>query len=356
MIMELKEIVKHFISGNTIKDIRIFGNGHINTTYKVIFENIIDEYVLQKINTQVFENPQIIIQNHLKLQEHLLSAKSDIEIPHLESIGNNQFLYKDDDKNQWRMMNFIKDSYSVEVLQNDSQAYEAGKGFGWFTEKCSYLNPSDFHEVIKDFHRLSFRTGQLNEAKESDKENRYKIVEGLIKFYKSREKSLLEIEDLIDNHEIPLRVVHNDTKINNLLFRNNEAVAVIDLDTVGPGIIFYDYGDAIRTIANTATEDEKDLSLVDFNLEAFESFTKGYLQKTDSILNNREKELLYRAPILMTYIMGIRFLTDYLNGDVYFKTLYSDHNLARSLVQKNLIELMELNENQIKLTIKKYLS
>ncbi|MBU8891237.1 MAG: aminoglycoside phosphotransferase family protein [Bacteroidales bacterium] len=352
--MELKEIVKHFISGNTIKDIRIFGNGHINTTYKVTFENIRDEYILQKINTKVFENPQIIIQNHLKLQEHLLSAKSDIEIPHLESIGINQFLYKDDDKNQWRMMNFIKDSYSVEVVENENQSYEAGKGFGWFLKACSIINSSELHEAIKDFHSLSFRINQLHKAIEYDLVNRVSKAGQLISFYKERENGLLEIESSFQKNKIPLRVVHNDTKINNLLFRNERAVAVIDLDTVGPGVVVFDYGDAIRTITNTAAEDEKDLNKVNFDIKMFESFTKGYLENARSILNVKEKDLFLHAPFYMTFIMGIRFLTDYINGDIYYKTEYAEHNFVRTSVQKRLVEQIETNKDIIKQIIERY--
>ena len=354
--MDLKDIINQFFSNKPLKEVKPFGNGHINSTYKLAFENEPQEYILQKINTNVFTKPQQIVLNHQKLQEFIYSGKNEIEIPQLVSTLAGSMLYIDNDQGVWRMMNFIDKSYSVEVIENETQAYEAGNGFGWFAKVCSKLNPSDFHEAIKDFHRLSFRLGQLNDAIKLDKANRCESVKYLIEFYKFREKALLEIENLIDNKEIPIRVVHNDTKINNLLFRDKKAVAVIDLDTVGPGVIFYDYGDSIRTIANTAAEDEKNIDLVDFNLKAFESFTKGYLQHTGSILNPKEKELLYRAPILMTYIMGIRFLTDYLNGDVYYKTEYSNHNLVRSLVQKRFIELMEMNKSKIELIIKKYLS
>lgn len=349
--MELKEIINQFLLNKPIKEIKPFGNGHINSTYKLVIRNEQKEYILQKINTNVFTKPQQIIKNHQKLQKFIQLEKSEIEIPQLISTHSGSMLYIDNEKGVWRMMNFINESYSVEVIENKTQAYEAGKGFAWFAKACSELNPLDFYEAIKDFHRLSFRLGQLDDAIKLDKVNRCESVKYLIDFYKHRENYLMEIEKLIDNKEIPLRVVHNDTKINNLLFRNEKAVAVIDLDTVGPGVIFYDYGDSIRTIANTAAEDEKNIDLVDFNLEAFEAFTKGYLQYTSSILNNKEKELLYRAPILMTYIMGIRFLTDYLNGDVYYKTEYANHNLVRSLVQKRLIELMELNKNKMKLII-----
>jgi len=347
--MDFNKIISKYFPDKQIKSISAFGNGHINSTYKVTFLNEDKEYILQKLNINVFSNPQNLVDNHQLL--HRFLPKSKIEIPYLVSTINNLMLYEDSDNNVWRITNFIAKSYSVEVVKKESQAFEAGKGFGWFAKASSPLNPSDFHEAIKDFHRLSFRLKQLNEAIKHDKVDRLSSVYETVEFYKSRESSLLEIENLIDNKEIPIRVVHNDTKINNLLFRNKKAVAVIDLDTVGPGIIFYDYGDSIRTITNTVAEDEKNIDLVDFDLSFFKAFTKGYLQETLTILNLKEKELLFKAPILMTYIMGIRFLTDYLNGDIYYKTSYSNHNLIRSLVQKRLIELMDKNMKEIKITI-----
>jgi len=354
--MDFQEILYQFSPNKLLKDIKPFGNGHINLTFKVIYENDHQEYILQKINTNVFKNPSAIINNHLRLQEIFYLDQDEMLIPKLIPTKNENFLYRDKEQNVWRLTNYIDNSYSVEVVKNEQQAFEAGKGFGWFAKKCSHLNPSDFTEAIKDFHLLSFRIGQLNEAIEFDKVSRYKTVKHLIEFYKNREKPLLKIEELINSNEIPLRVVHNDTKINNLLFRDTKAIAVIDLDTVGPGVIFYDYGDAIRTITNTVAEDEKNIDLVDFNLKFFESFTKGYLLQIDSILNFKERELLYRTPVLMTYIMGIRFLADYLNGDIYYKTSYEEHNLVRSLVQKKLIERIELNENHVKEIIKKYIN
>jgi hypothetical protein len=165
---------------------------------------------------------------------------------------------------------------------------------------------------------------------------------------------LLQIEISLTKDKIPLRVVHNDTKINNLLFRNKKAAAVIDLDTVGPGVVLFDYGDAIRTITNTAAEDEKNLSKIDFNITSFESFTKGYLEQSKSVLCLKEKSLFFHAPIYMTYIIGIRFLADYLNGDIYYKTEYPEHNFVRSSTQKALIERMESKSQSIKQILERY--
>ncbi len=350
--MYLKQIVANFVVNQDIINVQPFGNGHINSTYKVN-TNDGEKFILQKINTQVFTNAQNIIDNHIQIQESIISK--ELEIPHLIKTTQDQYLFIDSSSNAWRMMNFIKDSYSVELVKSKEQAYEAGKGFGWFLKSCSRVNSKNLHEAIKDFHSLSLRVNQLNSAIRNNKANRVEEASELIDFYKQREEQLLLIEaDLIKN-KIPKRVVHNDTKINNLLFRNEKAVAVIDLDTVGPGVVLFDYGDAIRTITNTAAEDEKNLNQVDFNMVNFESFTKGYLEEAKSVLTVKEKDLLYYAPFYMAYIMGVRFLADYLNGDVYYKTKYADHNLVRSLVQKTLIEKMEQKQSEMKTILKKYI-
>ncbi len=202
---------------------------------------------------------------------------------------------------------------------------------------------------------MSFRLKQLHDAISNDVVNRVDNVIEIVEFFIAREKPLLHIETLVDKGEIPLHIVHNDTKINNLLFKNNKVAAVIDLDTVGPGILFYDYGDALRTTGNSAKEDEKELGKVAFNMEAFDAFTKGYMSWVKDFVTTKEKELFYLAPVLMTYIIGIRFFTDYLNGDTYFKTAYAEHNLDRCKVQKALIESMENNQQAMKDIISKSL-
>ncbi len=352
--MELQNIVRSFIPDRDILSIKPYGNGHINSTYKVVFSNSQNEYILQKINTNVFKSPNDIIQNHFKIQSFFQSDNSELKIPHLIPTKEKEYLFTDENKDVWRLMNFIKDSYSIEVLTKNAQAYEAGKAFGWFLNQFSNVNPLEFKEAIKDFHSLTFRLNQFNDAILKDSANRLSKVLNIVDFYKDRELKLMQIEDLIQNKEIPVRLVHNDTKINNLLYRDHKAVAVIDLDTVGPGTIIFDYGDALRTICNTKAEDENDIETVGFNMEAFECFTKGYLEKTKTVLTDAETETMHMAPVYMTFIMGIRFLTDYLNGDVYYKTNYDNHNLIRSLVQKQLIEKMENRIDELKSIIDKY--
>lgn len=351
--MDLNDVIFQFFPDALIRSVFPFGNGHIHTTYKVILKNKPQEYILQKINNGVFKNPKVLIENHLKIQRTI--EFNSLEIPQLINYNEDQYLYYDSLKNPWRMMNFIKDSKSLEIVQNETQAFEAGRAFGWFLNSCSSIDVNNFSESIEDFHKLSFRIRQLKEAIHIDKLHRYNSIKNVISFYKEREDSLLQIQQLIDHNQIAKRIVHNDTKINNLLFRKGKAIAVIDMDTVGPGTVFFDYGDALRTICNSAAEDEKILEKVHFNITAFEWFTKGYLQQTKSILNETEKELLFIAPVYMTFIIGIRFLTDYLNGDIYFKTAYAEHNLIRSKVQQKLIEQMEMQIDKLKYIIQKYL-
>ncbi len=344
----LENIAKQFFPYSIISDVKPFGNGHINNTYKVITKGEEAEFILQRINTDVFKNPQEIAKTHLHLQDIIFKSKQDLVVAKLIPTSTGENLFIDNDGGFWRATSFIQDSYTIEVVKEPWQAFEAGNAFGWFAKACRKLNPADFEESIKDFHRLSFRIAQLDEAIENDKANRLNKVISVVDFFKDRQHELSMIETWVDEGEIPLRMVHNDTKINNLLFRGEKAAAVIDLDTVGPGILYYDYGDALRTSANTASEDEKNLDKVEFHMGFFEAFTKGYLQQVKSIMNTKEEKYLYLAPKLMTYIIAIRFLTDYLNGDVYYKTAYDEHNLVRCEVQKKLIESMETKQDKMK--------
>jgi len=329
-------------------DAEPFGSGHINDTYKIRLAGQSNSYILQRINTQVFGNPKGIIDTHLKLQEIIFRQHSRVSIA--EIIPNHQggYLTTDKDGNVWRLTGFIEDSYTIEVVEATWQAYEAGLAFGWFAKTFSHLDVKDFTEPIKDFHRLSYRMSQLHKAMAENKAGKLDSVKKVLDFFMERAEMLSKIECLVHEGRIPLRIVHNDTKINNLLFRGGKAVAVIDLDTTGPGTLFYDFGDAIRTIANTAKEDETNLSKVQFHIGNFGAFTRGYLSQVKYIITGLEKEFMYLAPVLMTFIMGIRFLTDHFNGNIYYKVAYPEHNLHRCLVQKKLIALMEEHEPEMK--------
>lgn len=344
----LHNIIKYFFPYSTIAGVKPFGNGHINNTYKLDLRNEKKSYILQRINTDVFKDPQGICDTHARLQDEIFKSQHPFTIAEIIPTTDGKKLYTDHEGGVWRMTSFIENSYTIGVVKSDWQAFEAGNAFGWFAKVCDKLDANTFTESIEDFHRLSFRLHQFNEAINADKAGRLDSINDIVKFYKDREASVSKIEALVDAGKIPLRVVHNDTKINNLLFRCKKAVAVIDLDTVGPGILYYDYGDALRTSASSAAEDEKDLSKVYFKIDAFRAFTNGYISQVKTIVSDEEEEYFYMAPMLMTYIMGIRFLADYLNGDVYYKVAHKEHNIDRSKVQKKLIESMEQQVEEMK--------
>jgi hypothetical protein len=343
-----REVVESFFPGAGDYHLSAYGTGHINDTFKLVFKDRKECYILQRINTMVFTDPSIIADAHLKVQEVIKQAGGKLSVPFLVATSRGLYLYTDTEGNVWRLTTYISDSYTIEFVKYDWQAFEAGNAFGWFVKCCDSLNVNDFRESIKDFHKLPFRIGQLQDSVTRNHSGNLDSVTDLVEFYRARETRLLKIQDLVDSGQIPLRVVHNDTKINNLLFKGQEATTVIDLDTVGPGIIYHDYGDALRTTASTAAEDEKDLDRVHFNISRFDAFTRGYLGQTGGMLCPAEKESMHLAPMMMTYIMGIRFLADYINGDIYYKTSYPEHNADRSRVQKKLIESMELQENEMK--------
>jgi len=348
----LQEVVKVFFPYTLVAEVIPFGNGHINNTYRVRLQGEQPSYILQRVNTQVFTNPEVIAETHARLEEVVFKTQENLIIARLIRTANGKKLFTDQLGGVWRMTSFIPNSYSLEVAKQNWQAFEAGNAFGWFARSCNILDPNAFREPIQDFHRLSFRISQFNDAIENDRVGRLAKVADIIKFYKSFEEQLSGIENLVEKGDIPLRIVHNDTKINNLLFKEERAVAIIDLDTVGPGLLYYDYGDALRTCANTTEEDEDNLDKVKFNMDNFTSFTQGYMSQVRTIVSEMEEEYFHLAPFLMTYIMGIRFLTDHLNGDIYYKITRADHNLKRSLVQKKLIESMSEQKHIIKAIIR----
>jgi len=349
---ELK-ILDHFIVDTSNCKIIPFGNGHINNTYKVE-NNKGNIWLLQKINISVFKDPECLIKNHLELNK-CYDSQREIDIPKLINENSNQFLFGNEKIGHWRLLNFFKDTTSIENVTNIEQAEEAGSAFGSFIKGSANCNIKNFKEVIPDFHNLTSRYQQFEKALQLDKVTRKPKIKELIQFFESFYRELQTLESEISNQRIPIRIVHNDTKINNLLFRNNSAVAVIDLDTVGPGNILYDYGDALRTLANETDEDQQDLSQVKFSLKWFSAFTKSYLIKVSDIISESEKKWLWQAPFLMTYIMGIRFLTDYLNGDIYYKIKYEEQNLVRAKVQRKLLEDMFKKKENIVQTITTYL-
>ncbi|MGI6359835.1 MAG: phosphotransferase enzyme family protein [Acholeplasmatales bacterium] len=337
----MENIIKHFnISGKLIS-ISPHGDGHINRTFKVITTS--KEYILQKINHHVFKDVEKLMSNIAYTTEFMKNYLDQSFIP-LEIIkttsGKNYLQYNDE---YYRMYDFINEGVGYETIENVEQFYECGVGFGTFQQMLNAFDASKLYETIPNFHNTKVRLETFLETVKADKHNRAASVKNDIDFYLSHKHYANVIVDLIEAKKMPIKVTHNDTKLNNLLinFETNKSVAIVDFDTIMPGSIVYDFGDSIRFGANHSKEDEPDLSKVNFDIELFEAYTKGFLSKTANILTKIEIDHLAFGSILMTYECGMRFLTDYLDGDNYFKIYYPKQNLNRSRTQMKLVQDMK---------------
>ena len=336
--IDMKKVLEQFAVDTSAMP---YGNGHINDTF--CLES--PRYILQRINTSIFKNPEELMENVEKvtdfLREKIVAAGGDPLRETLTVIktvdGKNCYRY--DEENAFRMYLFVEDTKSIENSKTPEDLYEAGVGFGRFQRMLADYPAETLHETIKDFHHTPKRVVALKEAIREDKAGRAASVKAEIDFALKQAEWADVVIKGIEDGRIPLRVTHNDTKINNILFdqETGKAVCVIDLDTVMPGSMLYDFGDALRMGGSTAAEDETDLEKVWFEVEAFEAFAKGYLSEVKESLTETELELLPLSVKLMTYECGIRFLTDYLNGDTYFKIHREHHNLDRARNQFKLV-------------------
>ncbi len=334
-----------------------YGNGHINDTYCVGTPR----YILQRINTRVFRNPEELMENIEKvtafLRKKIVENGGDPERETLTVIKTNdgKNCYRYDDDNVFRMYLFVENTKSIENSKTPEDLYEAGVGFGHFQRMLSDYPAETLHESIKDFHHTPRRVEALKKAIREDKAGRVESVKAEIEFALEQAIWADTVVKGIEDGRIPLRVTHNDTKINNILFdqKSGKAVCVIDLDTVMPGSMLYDFGDALRMGGSTAAEDETDLDKVRFDVKAFEAFAIGYLSEMADDLTETEFELLPFSVKLLTYECGIRFLTDYLNGDTYFKIHREHHNLERARNQFKLVEDISEKEELMRKLLQK---
>jgi thiamine kinase-like enzyme len=320
-------------------------SGHINDTFLVKTEGPKD-YILQRINHYIFKNVpglmnnKVIISKHLKSKYLNLSEEElDKKVVSFVKTKKTPFYYHRENENFWNAMIFIDDSVTHEIVKDEEIAYEAGKLLGEFLNLTSDFDSSQLIDVIPNFHDMSFRYKQYASSIQSAFKKRLEKVASYRKIVADLKHEMHILQELKEIGAIPIRVTHNDTKISNSLFdKDNKGICLIDTDTVMPGIIHYDFGDAIRTICNTAAEDEKDLFKVEFNLEYYKAYEKGFLEKTKNSLSEIELNYLPLAVKTMIFLMGLRFLTDYLNNDMYYKTNYEEHNLDRAKNQFKLIE------------------
>lgn len=333
-------------------------SGHINETF-LILTDACEHYVLQRINHNIFKNIPGLISNKVTVSNHLLKKLNYLSPQEIEKkvlcfikVKGSENFYYSDGINYWNLMPYIKGGKTYEAVTSSAIAYEGGKLMGEFLNLTSDLAISRLVEVIPKFHDMSFRLEQYKLALQSARVDRLKKAELYINRVSELRDEMQILQNLKETGKIPIRVTHNDTKISNMLFdEKDRGMCVLDIDTVMPGIIHYDFGDAIRTICNTASEDETDLSKVEFNLEFYQSYTRGFLEKTGEALTPIEIEYLPLAAKTMIFIIALRFLTDYLNNDVYFKTQYPGHNLDRAKNQFKLIYSLEQKYNEMEINL-----
>jgi thiamine kinase-like enzyme len=335
----MNTIIKRFKITGDIVSIKPYGNGHINDTYLVELENPNSKYILQRVNHHIFKHVNELIDNIYQVTtfieneyERLGIINQNVQklVPtHLDSF------YVIHEDSYYRMYEFVHDTITYQQIPDAETLYKAGRGFGQFQSLLNHFDAKKLYEIIPNFHHTPTRLLTLKEAIHNTSKERYQKAKAMINLALEKSNYANLITDAIEKNEIPIRVTHNDTKLNNILFdeRTNDVRCIVDLDTVMPGSALYDYGDAIRFACNKANEDEKDISLIKLNQDYFEAFSKGFIEELKNQLTDKEYELLPFGAIIMTYEVGIRFLTDYLNHDIYFKTHYEDHNLVRAINQ-----------------------
>ncbi|MEG1790871.1 MAG: phosphotransferase [Clostridia bacterium] len=354
----LTRLVKNFCITGNIVSIEKYGHGHINDTYLVIVSNAgaFEKFVLQKINTCVFKDVVGLMQNMSTVTDYLHQKLIELgKNPDIYSLtivktqdGNSYFNCGDGDF--YRCTKFINGAEINEASDNERQFFCAGKAFGQFQQLMSDFDASKLFETIPNFHNTLNRLDNLKVSTKKDVLNRLQYCQAEVGFFLDRANYASVVVDGIKNGLIPLRVTHNDTKSNNVLLdlKTNEPLAVLDLDTVMAGSILYDFGDAIRFGASTGVEDEIDLLKVSFSMKLYKAFVEGFISEVCDCLSDEEVNLMYFGAMLMTYECGMRFLTDFLDGDVYFKTSRINHNLDRARTQIKLLSEMETQKCEMK--------
>lgn len=357
-------LCKKFGIEGEFKYYKIFNDGHINSTFLVVFEEDDKEkkYVLQKINTYVFKNPKHVMENIFNVTNHIKEKLKSKGENHrrkvLKFYKTDKNLYTTDENNDcWRLYRFIDKSVTFNNTENLEILEETGKAFGEFQQHLNDFPAEKLNIIIPHFHNTISRYQDFKNSIKEDNFNRVDDIKEETENFLKLEKIATKMYKLQKQGLLHLRVTHNDTKCNNVLFdeKTNKHLSVIDLDTVMPGLIGFDFGDAIRFCANSANEDETDLSQVYLDMEKYKAFTKGFLDEVASSLTETEQETLTLGAITMTIECGLRFLTDYLNGDVYFKTNYCNHNLDRARCQLTLAEDMIEKHQAMKDFINQYL-
>ena len=346
---KLQEISTKFQIYGEIEHAELCKIGHINETYTATYlqGGVAIRYIHQKINRDVFKHPEEVMQNMCRVTSHIRSRLEKLEerditrkVLTIVPTRENKPIHRDPDGHFWRTFVFVEKVRSHESVRSPAQALEAGRAIGRFQSLLSDLPGKRLHETIPDFHHARKRFDHFKKSVEMDHYNRAASAKKEIQFALRNESMADIILDAVARGEIPERVTHNDTKFNNVLLddKSGEAMCVVDLDTVMPGVGLYDFGDMVRTTSSPTLEDERDLSKVRLRLPVFRELARGYLAEAGSFLTPRERSLIAFSGQLMTLVIGLRFLTDYLSGDSYFRVHRSAHNLDRCRTQFKLVE------------------
>lgn len=361
----IAELLSNYDLQGNLSSARTHGDGHINDTFLVICKEdngALHKYTLQRINHHVFPHPDEVMKN--------IACVTDFLRKKIEKTGGNpdrgtlaviptklgESYYQDKSGNYWRLYSYIDHAVTYNMVNQPEDFYKCGQAIGNFMMLLADYPASSLYETIKNFHNTPRRYENLMKAVSEDCAHRAADVADEIAFAIARKDFTGKLEAAHKEGKIPLRVTHNDTKLNNVLFdsASGEPICMIDLDTIMPGYSACDFGDSIRVGANTGAEDERDLSLVGLDLGLYEQFTKGYLEACGASLTETEIEMLPVGAKMLTLECGMRFLTDYLENDVYFKTQYADHNLVRCRSQFKLVKSMEDHWDEMVAITKKY--
>jgi Ser/Thr protein kinase RdoA (MazF antagonist) len=335
-----------------------FGSGHIHDTYRVTTDTG-SEYLLQRINHEVFRDVAGLMRNIERVTRHIRKRLGespghdpDRECLTLLQANDGKSFMQDEDGRFWRMLLFIRDGVSIDRPDNPAHMAEAGKGYGRFIRLVSDLPGERLNETIPAFHDMQNRLRNFFRAVQNDPAGRVQEAQSEIRWIDRRADEMQLLQRLVREGKIPERITHNDTKLNNVLFdASGKMLCVVDLDTVMPGCVHFDFGDAIRSGASTGAEDEECLDRISISLELYEAFARGFFDQTRDILTAREAETLAFSARMMTFIMGLRFMTDHLDGDRYYKIHHPGHNLRRARAQFRLVESMEEKRGEMETVI-----
>ncbi|MCP4911249.1 MAG: aminoglycoside phosphotransferase family protein [Bacteroidetes bacterium] len=340
----IEDIFSNFSKYNP-NSIKPYGSGHINKTY--LAETKYNKYILQKVNENVFDLKSLI-NNYEVLDNYILSqGLSGKYYPPYVKTSNKQIHHIDSQGSCWRLSEFLDDSTTYQISPSINITHDAGIAMGKFQKLLNGIDPEFFSPTIPDFHNPQRRLNDYLYAVEKAKSQKKEKAAGEISFANSNTIIAEEMSSIVNANHFMHKLTHNDTKLENILFRDNNYPLVIDLDTVMPGNILFDFGDMVRSITSIAKEDEKNLSKVEFNIDHFQALARGYFTPIKSNLHDDEKNNIYSGILSVIYVQGIRFLTDFLLGNIYYKTSYENHNLDRTKTQFKLLQGVISKQSEI---------